>query len=194
MLDTTAAYGPSMRPKLVAAVFVAIILASCSLSSSPASSSSTQYRAALEDARSGLAKAQGAMRQYSKAVRFLFFRMENPYGTKGKAAIRRASKALESATRSAAAARRALPPRLHSQGQAAKESMEAMLAAWRRNVPRLKAIVAGQKELSWGEGMNLVDEAHDVVATSLESAIYSVHLLQCEASGGYWEPDEGSCS
>jgi hypothetical protein len=194
MPDTDAAYGPSMRPKLVAAVLVAIILASCSLSSSPSSSSLiTQHRVALEDARVRLARAQGAMRQYTKAVRFFFFRMENPYGTNGKAAIRRVSKALESATRSAAAARRALPPILRAQGQAAQESTEAMLAVWSHRVPRLRATVAGHRELKWGRWMDPVDVAHDAVNASLESALYEVHLLQCEGWDGYWEPDEQFC-
>jgi hypothetical protein len=180
-----------MRLKLGAAVLVATLLASCSPSSSSTSSSlSNQRLAALDDARARLRTVETALEDYSRAIRFLFFRMEDPHGPNGKPAIRRVSQALKLADRSAAAAAD-LTSSLSVRGLLVKESTETMLAAWRLNVPRIKATLAGHKELSCDEGMNLVDEAHDAVTISLGTTLLEADILYCEASGGYWDEDGG---
>jgi hypothetical protein len=192
MPDTDAAYGPSMRPKLVAAVLVAIILSSCSLSSSPSSSSqSAKDLVALEGAWARLNSVRMALNAYSRAVRLLFNEMEDPYGPEGKSAVTRASQALNVASRRAAVAK--LPETLEAEEQRMKESTEAMLAAWRRFVPKLKSILAEHQKLLWEDGMDRVEEAQNALDQSLASALYEVSLLSCEASGGYWDSELGGC-
>ncbi len=132
------------------------------------------------------------MTKYSRAVRFFFFRMENPFGPRGKSAIKRVTQALRLAERRAAAPFD-LPGSLQVHGLVVKESTDAMLAAWRHRVPRLRAMVAGHRELIWGRGMNPVDEAHDAVNTSLQLAMYEVDVLRCEAIGGAWNDAEELC-
>ena len=173
-------------------VVLVAILASCSSPSSSSSSLSAKDLDALEGAWARLKSVEAALNGYSRAVGSLFFEMEHPYGPTGRSAVRRATRALNVAERRAAAAAE-LPQSLEAEGLRVKENVEAMLAAWRRYVPRLKSILAGHEELSWDDGMIYVEEAQNALDQRLESVIYEVRLLSCEARGGEWESGDGYC-
>jgi hypothetical protein len=177
-----------MKLKLGAVALLVAMLASCGHSSSPLSAKDL---VGLEGAWARLNSVRAALNGYDRAVRPLFDEMQHPYGPKGKAAIRRASHALRVAYRRAAAAR--LPEAVEDEEERMKESMEAMFAAWRLYVPRLKSTLVGHKELSWDDGMVLVEDVQNALDHNLEVALYEVSLLSCEASGGSWDPDDGHC-
>lgn len=176
-----------MKLRLGAVAVLLAILASCGHSPSPLSAKDL---VGLEGAWARLNSARTALNGYNRAVRLLFDE-EHPYGPKGKAAIRRASYALRLAYRRAAAAK--LPEAVEDEEERMKESMEAMFAAWRLYVPRLKSTLAGHKKLSWDDGMILVEDVQNALDHNLEVALHEVSLLSCEASGGAWDPDDGHC-
>jgi hypothetical protein len=179
-----------MTLRLGAIAILVAILASCS---SPTSSSlSAKDRVGLEGAWPRLNSVRTALNAYEREVGFLFDKREDPYGPRGTAAIRRASVALNVAAKRAAALE--LPESLEAEELRVQESTEAMRAAWRLYVPRLKAILAGHRELSWDDGMILVEDVQNGVDHSLDSALYEVSLLSCEASGADWDMDVEHCS
>jgi hypothetical protein len=180
-----------MKLRLGAIVVFVAILASCS-SSSSSSSLSAKDLDALEGAWARLKSVEAALNLYSRAVGSLFHEMEHPYGPTGRSAVRRATRALKVAERRAAAAAE-LPQSLEAEGLRVKESAEAMLAAWRRYVPRLKSVLAGHEKLSWDDGMIYVEEAQNALDQRLESVIYEVRLLSCEARSSEWESGDGYC-
>lgn len=168
-------------------VFVAM-LASCSHPRSPLSASD---RVGLEGAWARVNSIRTALNGHSRAVGFLFGK-EDPYGPRGKAAIRRASLALHAAHRRAAEIE--LPESLEAEERRVQESMDAMPAAWRRHVPRLRSTLAGHEELSLDDQMILAEDVQNDLDQSLEEALYEVSVLSCEASDGEWNADDEYCT
>jgi hypothetical protein len=176
-----------MELRLGAMLLLVAMLASCS---DPPSPPSAKDLVGLEGAWARLNSVRTALNGHSRAVRFLFDE-EDPYGPRGKAAVRRASLALHAAHKRAAQVE--LPERLEAEERRVQESMDATLAAWRRYVPRLRSALTGHEELAWNDGMILVEDVQDDLDHSLEEALYEVSVLSCEASGGDWNPDDGYC-
>ena len=169
-------------------VVLVALLAGCASSAPPHGGKDL---VGLEGAWARLNAVRKALNVHSRAILLLFNEMEHPYGPKGRAAMRRATLALHLADKRLAAAD--LPDSLESGERRMRQSMRALLAAWRRHAPRLRSTLARHEKLSWHDGMIFVEHVQNDLEHGVDAALYAVSVLSCEASDRDWNPDDGYC-